>query len=192
MSPSPDPTQRRAGIVAVLGVLAALAALAVWVSFGRTEVAQRPPPGSPDALSASPASSGPGGRLDGVDWAGMDYRIGCGGTGTQVQDVQLADLDGGQGGDSAAEALVTVRCAAGAGSPPSTLLVFDAAAGGPRLLDRLVEPADDVLLTSVRVRGGSVQASGTTYSSAEVPRCCPDQRFTAVWRWTGAGLERTG
>jgi hypothetical protein len=34
------------------------------------------------------------------------------------------------------------------------------------------------------VRGGTITATILGYSSKNVPRCCPDRRELAKWRWS--------
>jgi hypothetical protein len=216
---SPDPSQppadrqRRTGVLAVVLVVGCLLGLAVWVTLGRTAPAPQRSPGTQGAMrspqvaptaaagSTSPVPSslgpggfpvvgaaGPGGTLDRVDWSTVDYPLTCDGTATRVQDVRLGDVDG----DGPSEAVVTVRCDAGAGSPPSALYVYDGRPGRLRLLGTLLRPEDDVLLTTVRVQDRKVTATGTSYSSDQVPRCCPDQRFSATWQWNGSRFRRAG
>lgn len=210
--PNPDLGQRRRGRVAVALVLACLVGLAVWVALGRATPAPQRTPATQGALHSPPSGPlttagetpttpgstgpggvplagdpGPGGSLDRVDWTAIDHPLSCDGTGEKVESVHLGDLNG----RPPSEAVVAVRCDAGAGSPPSGLYVYAGRLGDVRLLGTLLRPEDDVLLTSVSVRGEVVTATGTTYSSDQVPRCCPDERFAGSWRWDGGTFRRT-
>ncbi len=204
----PTTGNRRVGVIAVVFVLSALLGLATWTGLGDPDEAPQRSPGTQGALrskppgppSASPpagsatasptptvrGSEGPGGTLARVAWGRLDHPLWCQGTAELVQDVLLGDVDG----DETSEALVTVRCAAGAGSPPSALYVYDGRRRAVGLVGELLTPRDDVLLTGVAVKDETVIARGTTYSSSRVPRCCPDERFTGIWRWRDGEPER--
>lgn len=210
--PPGDAGQRRAGLVAVAVVVGALVALGVWVGLGSGRPAPQRSPGPQSALRSpqtGPVTDGPtpdrggstttgpggvpiegspgrGGSLDRVDWSALDYPLTCEGTGEKVDGVTLGDVDG----RAPAEAVVAVRCDAGAGSPPTGLYVYAGRLGDVRLLGTLLRPEDDILLTGVDVEDGVVTAAGTTYSSTQVPRCCPDERFAATWRWDGSTFRR--
>jgi hypothetical protein len=199
--PEGSATQRRTAVGAVVVVVLALGLLAAWVAVGTTGPADpvgappRPEPaptaeGAPATPAGTPAgtpSAAGTGPLTDVDWAALRYPLDCAGLGAAVQRVVLGDVTG----DGEAEAVTWVRCAAGAGNPPSALFAYRAGAGGaPELMGTLLEPREEVLLTQVSVEAGEVVAAGTGYSSPQVPRCCPDRTFRASWRWDGTTLRR--
>lgn len=127
--------------------------------------------------------------LTDVDWESLDYPVECGdqtiGTAAAYPEpepgVQLA--------------VVFVTCVAGAGSPPSAVLVYDSADSptSAHLSQTLLRyednwtPVEDGTTAdgpdlSVRTRG---------YSTGDVPRCCPDLDVTHTWTWDGQGYTPT-
>jgi hypothetical protein len=153
-----------AALVATLGI----AAYVVAVTAGDAGTAR--PPGS------TPAPA------DGPDLATVTHPLRCQEVGTVVDREVRGDLTG----DGIAEVVVAVRCDAGAGSPPNAVLLYG---GGPdgaaRLLSTLVPTDADVQVQRLALTGGEVEVTGLTYSSAQVPRCCPDEQFLRRWRWAG-------
>lgn len=218
--PPNEPPDRRTALGAVLLVLALLGGLAVWVATGDPAPPPGPSRAGPlptaEGLASPEPVDGPGdtageavtgadrpdggdevtapGRVAGdslrdVDWAAVDYPVDCAGLGVEVTDVVLGELTG----DGRAGAVVAVRCAAGAGSPPSALFAFTepgAPDQAPDLLAELLGTGEDVLLQEVSVERGRVEATGFAYSGPDVPRCCPDETVRAVWDWTGQSFAR--
>lgn len=142
-----------------------------------------PAPGT--VTSEVSTSSPPAGGVDlaTVRWEAVAYPVDCGPTtGTRVLEVQLAQPDALQ-----RVALVMVACDAGAGSPPRTILVFDRAdsPSTPHLAQILAQDGLDRITSTMTVQGATVATAGGTYSSAAIPRCCPDGEFTARWSWNG-------
>lgn len=93
------------------------------------------------AQSSRTASSAASTSLPGVDWASMAYPISCGGATT-----------GSVGGSANPEpsvnlTIVFVSCVAGAGSPPSAVLIYDnvGPGGNPHLRQQLLSYQDDWL-----------------------------------------------
>jgi hypothetical protein len=123
-----------------------------------------------------------------VDWPRVPYPMSCEGVPIQVGTVTLGDIDR----DGRTDTVVSVHCRAGAGSPPDALFAYSGPAASPQLMATMLVPGDDVLLRSVRLAGSTVLAAGSTYSSGQVPRCCPDRHFSASWRWDGSGFVRGG
>lgn len=164
----------------LVAVLACLVALAVWVATGRA--AESPP------AAATPAA--PAGANPRVDLARVRFPLACGQVGTVADRSVAADLTG----DGLAEVVVAVRCDAGAGSPPHTVLLYaptsDPAA--PRLLATLVPAAADVLVERLSTTGDQVTVRGRTYSSSDLPRCCPDTAFERRWRYDGTQVTPVG
>ena len=171
--------------------------LAVWLVVGAATVAgcgtQREPAPAraravpPVSPSRSPSpfpspsfAAAPG--LDARDWSGVRYPLRCGGVPQQVLDRRFGDVTG----DGRVEAVVVVACAAGAGSPPHHVYVYDGASppGAPRLLSELSAPRMEFFVRP-RVSAGTVSGVASGYSSTVVPRCCPDLRFPVAWRWDG-------
>lgn len=121
--------------------------------------------------------------LSTVSWASVAYPIDCGpDTTTKLIDVAMATPEPGR-----TVAVVTAACDAGAGSPPRSILAYDRAdsASTPHLLQELANDGLGRLTDKVVVAGSSVVATGGSYSSTQVPRCCPDSTFTARWIWSG-------
>lgn len=118
-----------------------------------------------------------------------EYPLDCGGLGHTVARHVPGDLDG----DGRPETVAAVHCAAGSGTPPSGVYVLTRGRGGgaaPRVVATLVDPARGMSVEDLAVRDGVVSATLLGYSSADVPRCCPDQREKATWRWQGGVFVR--
>jgi hypothetical protein len=158
-----------------LGLVAAVvAAVVAW-----------PGPRPADVVAGSPTpatSPGRGVPLEAVDWAAVSYPMDCAGVGTETMDVVFARPSAG-----VEIAAVLVACRAGAGSPPRTVFVYDRAASAvePHLLQTLWSDGVLRLLGAVSVDGDVLTATGSSYSSRDVARCCPDGTFTASWSWDG-------
>jgi hypothetical protein len=89
-------------------------------------------------------------------------------------------------GDRINDAVAEVECAAGAGSPASELVAVAATRNGPRLTQVLIAKDADFGIEKIwRIKGRVVVVRGWTYSSEDLPRCCPDQK------WEG-GFEASG
>jgi hypothetical protein len=86
-------------------------------------------------------------------------------------------------GDRINDAVVAVECVVGAGSPPSQLFAFAATRSGPRLTQVLIAWDVDFLIERVwRIKMGRVLVvRGWAYSSDDLPRCCPDQKWEFGW-----------
>lgn len=117
------------------------------------------------------------------DPAQARYPLDCGpaGAGIDVLDKAAADFDG----DSAAETVAVVRCRAHGGTPPSAVFVLSGPAEDrrPRIAATLVEQREGMSVRDLAVRGTTISATLLGYSSADVPRCCPDKRRTVKWEW---------
>lgn len=97
------------------------------------------------------------------------------------------DLDG----DGRPETVAVARCAAGSGTPPSGVYVLTQGSGvTPRVVATLVDPAQEMSVGDFAVRDGIISATLLGYSSAAVPRCCPDQQEEVTWQWQGGAFVR--
>ncbi|MGW0783407.1 hypothetical protein [Streptomyces sp. NPDC002913] len=144
----------------------------------------------PDAATATASASehrvatqqGGAPAAQAPDPAGVAFPLDCGAAGQTVADSAPGDLDG----DGGPETVAVVHCAAGSGTPPRGIYVLTQASGAaPRVVATLVDPAQKLTVTDFTVRDGRVSATLLGYSSADVPRCCPDERETASWEWKG-------
>lgn len=160
--------------------------LLVWGGFPDQATGEMLRPVSSGAASdSSPATTAradaPSIDLRTVSWSATAFPLGCDDIGVDVLQVEYAEPSPGT-----QVAIVMVACSAGAGSPPRGVFVFDSAATdtAPHLLQTLSEDDATRLTGSIEVHGDAVDTSGSTYSSANVPRCCPDGTFTARWRWS--------
>jgi hypothetical protein len=107
-------------------------------------------------------------------------RMACGNLGVTVIREKIADFTG----DGVADAVVAVRCAAGAGNPPSAVFAVAATPDGVASPERLLDPAGGDVVKEIRAAAGEVAV--VTYSySAGVPRCCPDLQRTLRFHWDG-------
>ena len=88
-------------------------------------------------------------------------------------------------GDAVEDALIAVRCEAGAGAPPSAVFAVAAGPGGPEVLDELLSPDQGEVVKDLRAVGPS--AVVTTFGfGPQAPRCCPDLEVRHTFRWDGA------
>jgi hypothetical protein len=167
-------------------VVAAAAVVATGCTHGT--------PGAAATVTQSPASTAPSptgnvSALSTVDWAKVTYPFDCGKVGYFVERSRLADLNG----DGYLDAVVLVRCDAGAGSPPSGLYAFDGTSSPrqPRLLATLMSPNDDRLAADFSIEDTTVVMVAHGYSSARVARCCPDETLQLRWTWHGSSYSST-
>ncbi|MEV8226465.1 hypothetical protein AB0P41_10445 [Streptomyces sp. NPDC079167] len=144
----------------------------------------------PDAATATASASehrvttqhGSAPAAKAPDPARVTFPLDCGSAGHTVAESAPGDLDG----DGGPETVAVVRCAAGSGTPPSGIYVVTQPSGAaPRVVATLVDPAQKLNVTDFTVRDGRVSATLLGYSSADVPRCCPDELESASWQWKG-------
>ncbi|MEE1740842.1 hypothetical protein [Streptomyces sp. BE147] len=122
------------------------------------------------------------------DPAAVTFPLDCGTVGSVVARQAPGDLDG----DGRPETVAVVHCAAGSGTPPSGVYVLTQGNGAaPRVVATLVDPAQKMTVGDLAVRGGVVSATLLGYSSADVPRCCPDRQEKATWQWKGGAFVRS-
>lgn len=127
--------------------------------------------------------------------AGVDFPLECGGVGTVVTEKASGDLDG----DGNPETVAVVRCDGGSGTPPSAVYVLTRGAGSgasaappPRVVATLVTPQDkESVGAGFGIKGGVVLATLLGYSTADVPRCCPDEKERVSWQWRGGAFVRS-
>lgn len=138
---------------------------------------------------AVPGSTGPAGvPLSSVSWSQVAYPFDCDQFGYALESVRAANpVMYAQPEHGKTVAVVAVRCNAGAGSPPTALLVYDGAtaAAEPHLLQTLQSVEEDRLVTSLAASGPRVTESFDGYSSSAITRCCPDVHASAAWVWSG-------
>ncbi len=121
------------------------------------------------------------------------YPMDCGGARPDVVDRGSGDLDG----DGRPETVAVVRCHSSTGTPPSGVYVLSTADSGdsgstrgqggraaaPRIVATFVDPEERMSIRDFAVRGKKVSATLLGYSSAKVPRCCPDLQRQVNWQW---------
>lgn len=155
---------------AVLGV-----ALALGVLAG----------GRDDRGSVTRQQDGGGRRsVDQVDWTRVAHPLACGRLAVRLLDVEVRDVTG----DGEPEAVVLLRCDAGAGSPPSAMYVYNRAPRSgevPSPMAILLRQEEDLLLNEITTAERMIQGTAYAYSGPDVPRCCPDRHLRLTWRWTG-------
>lgn len=150
----------------------------------RTVPTDASPPSAPTTTALQPTATSSGVDLATVKWDRVDYPIDCGDrTGTKKLDMVLTSPEAGR-----RLAVVMAACDAGAGTPGRWIFVYDRA-DSPTTphLSQVLTSDDDVHVTgTLSATGRTVTTTGSTYSSSNVPRCCPDGTFTAHWRWNGS------
>ncbi|GAA2307962.1 hypothetical protein [Streptomyces violaceusniger] len=143
-------------------------------------------PSDAKATTSTTASAPGTGRLPTAkapDPRAADYPMDCGRARPDVVDRGSADLDG----DGRPETVAVVRCPTAFGTPPSGVYVLsqpaDRAGAAPRVVATFVDPKEGMSISDFAVRGKKVSATLLGYSSAKVPRCCPDLQRKVNWRW---------
>ncbi|WP_236239210.1 hypothetical protein [Streptomyces sp. CC228A] len=156
-----------AGVIALAGLLQPRAATATG------------PGGAAPAPAPAPAP----------DARAVTYPLDCAGAPTAVARTATGDLDG----DGRPETVAAAHCQAGSGTPPHGLYVLTRGRGdtAPRIVATLVEPAQGLTATGLALRDGTITATLLGYSAPDIPRCCPDRKETANWRWAGGTFLRT-
>ncbi|MFB7174780.1 hypothetical protein ACFCYM_28735 [Streptomyces sp. NPDC056254] len=137
--------------------------------------------GTTATATEEPAAKGP--QATAPDAAAATYPLDCKGAPRAVTATAHGDLDG----DGRPETVAAVRCDAGSGTPPHALYVLtqDPAEGSrPRVVATLLDTPQRRTSTELTVRDRTVTATLLGYSGTEVPRCCPDTKQHAKWRWT--------
>jgi len=144
----------------------------------------------PSDATAHPAVSGAAASAP-PDAAKAHYPLKCGGEGSarggrvDVIDQGAADFDG----DGRSETVANVRCHAVAGTPPNGLFVLadppgsSAAGARPRVVATMVPVKEQMNVRDLKVARSGVSATLFGYSSADVPRCCPDRQRKVNWQW---------
>lgn len=161
-----------AAVVALAGLLQPDAATATASASEHRTNAQH---------GAAPAARAP-------DPAAATFPLDCGTAGYTVAEKASGDLDG----DNRPETVAVVHCAAGSGTPPSGVYVLTRTSGAaPRVVATLVDPAQKLTVTDIALRDGLVSATLLGYSSADVPRCCPDEQESATWQWKGNAFVKS-
>lgn len=178
----PDLAHTGAKPVHWLATAAAMAAVVALAGLLQPEAA------TATAQASEHGTSSGSGTAAAPDPAGVVFPVECGSTGQTVTESAPGDLDG----DGRPETVVSVRCTTGFGTPPSGVYVLTQTDGAaPRVVATLVDPADNQSVTGLAVQDGTVSATLFGYSSADVPRCCPDERESVSWRWKGNAFVRS-
>jgi hypothetical protein len=122
-----------------------------------------------------------------VAWVTVSYPVDCSPVGYLVLRTRYADLNG----DGRLDAVVLVRCNAGAGDPPVGLYAFDGTSSpsNPRLMATLMSTDMDRQANTFTITGTTVSIDAYGKSSSSVPDCCPDEKFRMTWRWHGSNYS---
>ncbi|TLQ46898.1 hypothetical protein [Streptomyces marianii] len=179
----PDLAHTHARPVHWLATATAMSAVVALAGLLQPDHARAGQPGSRETTAAAPAP------VPAPDADGVALPLECGGAPTVVVGRATGDLDG----DGGRETVVAARCEAGSGTPPSGVYVLARSrTGEPRVVATLLEPARRQSVGELAVRDGVVTAELLGYSSPDVPRCCPDERETVNWRWSGGKFVESG
>ncbi len=186
LSAGPDLPHTRTRPVHWLATTAALAAVLGAAALVQPADATATPP---VAARQAPEAGVPvpGG---GPDPVAASYPMECGDAGTRVVDQASSDLDG----DGRVETVAVVSCDAGIGTPPTGVYVLTQGAEAdaePKVVETLMDPAERMNVKNFSVAGRTVSATLLGYSSAEVPRCCPDQERAVEWHWRDGKFRLT-
>lgn len=174
LTPTPD-TLAHSHARPVHWLATATAMAAVIATAGLVQPATGTPATTTETAAGPPAAA--------PDAAAVTYPLDCKGAPQTVTETAHGDLDG----DGRPEAVAAVRCAAGSGTPPHAIYVLtqDRTEGArPRVVATLLDTAQRRTATELTVRDRTVTAILLGYSAPEVPRCCPDVKQLAKWRWS--------
>lgn len=165
--------------LATATAVAGVVALSSVLQPGAATAAQ---PAAPETRSAPAHVAAP-------DPAAVDFPIECGPVKAVVQKKASGDLDG----DGTPETVAVVHCDSPMGTPPDGVYVLTRAGDGgkPRVVATLLDPKDGTTVGDFGVSDGAVTATLFGYSSADVPRCCPDVRSDVKWRWQNGAFVRS-
>jgi hypothetical protein len=96
-------------------------------------------------------------------------------------------------GDGAPVTVVAAHCQGANGTAPDGVFVLGAGPDGkPVVRDTLLRWQEGFTVTRLALRSdGVVTAAARGYSSADVPRCCPDLTVQFSWTRQGVGYQRT-
>ncbi|MFI6854782.1 hypothetical protein [Streptomyces sp. NPDC050416] len=121
--------------------------------------------------------------------AAVEFPLECGPVKAVVEKKASGDLDG----DGNPETVAVVHCDSPMGTPPDGVYVLTRGrdGGAPRVVATLLDPEDGTSVSDFAVRDGAVTATLLGYSSSDVPRCCPDVRSDAKWRWQNGAFVRS-
>lgn len=140
--------------------------------------------------SSGDASEATGVPLSSVEWESLQYPVDCGGQ-TTGSAVAFPEPEPG-----AQVAVVFVTCVAGAGSPPSAVLVYDHAdsANSAHLAQTLLPYEDNWIpeKDATTASGTKLTISVYGYSTESVPRCCPDIHTNLTWNWSSGEYVAAG
>ncbi|HEY8984804.1 MAG TPA: hypothetical protein VIU15_35175 [Streptomyces sp.] len=146
-------------------------------------------PGPATAAGSTPAKGDDRPAAVAPSVAGVTFPLDCGPVKALVVKQAAGDLDG----DGRPETVAVVHCDAPMGTPPDAVYVITQGPkkSGPRVVATLVTPKDRNTVTAIAVTDGVVRATLLGYSTPDVPRCCPDLKNDAQWRWKDDKFVRT-
>ncbi len=141
------------------------------------------------AQSAAPETKSAPAQMTPPDPAAVTFPNDCGPVKAVVKKRASGDLDG----DGRAETVAVVHCDSPMGTPPDGVYVLTRGTEGgkPRIVATLLDPEDGTTVTDFAVRDGAVTATLLGYSSADVPRGCPDEKSDVKWRWHSGSFVRS-
>ncbi|MET9765707.1 hypothetical protein ABZ016_42710 [Streptomyces sp. NPDC006372] len=165
-----------------LATATAVAGVVAFSSFLQPDAATAAQAAGPRTKSA-PAHFAP------PDPAAVTFPIECGPVQAVVKKKASGDLDG----DGSPETVAVVHCDSPMGTPPDGVYVLtrDGDSGKPRVVASLLDPQKRTNVSDFAVRHGAVTATLLGYSSADVPRCCPDMKSDVKWRWQDGSFVRS-
>lgn len=179
----------RSGTRASALVLAAIVSAGCSGGQSDSPRAATPTPSLPVPSVSPTAEVASGVPLASVDWTkAVNPELGCGAypSGEQV-DAGVDKVAYVEPVPGRRFAVVLAGCVTGAGSPPSGLFTYDRASSRSKahLAQVLLSPDKGQLADSFTVGGPAIDMTVWDYSSAALPRCCPDLQYTSRWTWSG-------
>jgi hypothetical protein len=149
---------------------------------------------SPTRTTAAPSekpSTGQGGQSGEVNWKQVAFRtLGCKHHSdlpdrAEVQHIDHADVTG----DGRRETIVTASCPTTTSTNAVHVFVFDGSGSKKPLLS--VGKTQYLRTAEVQVSGRKITIKAEALSN-DAPLCCPDERLTQTWTWTGSSFDSKG
>lgn len=142
---------------------------------------------TPNGTGSSPSSAGQGVPLGTVEWSRVTYPVECG-TKAHPLGYRVLKVSYSNPAPHRQAAIVLVNCNTGAGTPPVDLFVYSGASTvtAPRLLQVLISSrSKNYQANGFTVSGSTITMAAASFSSAQVPQCCPNVHSVLHWTWNG-------
>ncbi|MFJ9409989.1 hypothetical protein [Streptomyces sp. NPDC101393] len=157
-----------------LATATALSAVIAAASFVQPPDATATPTPDPQVAHRAAAAAPDPGKVT--------FPVDCGPNRIDVVKKASGDLDG----NGTSETVAVVRCHSGFGTPPSGAYVLAQPTdpkAAPRVVATLLAPSQKTNVQDLTLRGREISAKLLSYSTNDIPRCCPDVHTSVKWQW---------